>query len=159
MTVFLCAKCGTALTPELTELAAIPDIRVHERDQETRLLPSTLPRGYYAIDPEPWGGPYVLQADQEDPKPTHSRGFLVSREEGWVIAAGPTGTVVVHPGDAPDLRPLPDMTGSAGCCGPTGESGLNQACPCGAPVASLAADCFGPYELHLDPVRTYPFVR
>ena len=27
----------------------------------------------------------------------------------------------------------------------------------GAPVATLAADCFGPYELHLDPVRTFAF--
>ncbi|MFE3598388.1 hypothetical protein [Streptomyces sp. NPDC059142] len=35
--------------------------------------------------------------------------------------------------------------------------GLNRACPCGAPVATLAADCFGPFELHLDPVRTYAF--
>ncbi|WP_175607609.1 hypothetical protein [Peterkaempfera bronchialis] len=37
------------------------------------------------------------------------------------------------------------------------SEGLNRACPCGAPVATLAADCFGPYEPHLDPVRTYAF--
>ncbi|AEM82287.1 hypothetical protein Strvi_2568 [Streptomyces violaceusniger Tu 4113] len=48
-------------------------------------------------------------------------------------------------------------TNSNGCCGPTGDEGLNRACPCGAPVATLAADCFGPHELHLDPVRTYAF--
>ncbi|MET9177023.1 hypothetical protein ABZX88_02195 [Kitasatospora aureofaciens] len=34
---------------------------------------------------------------------------------------------------------------------------MGAADPCGAPVATLAADCSGPFELHLDPVRTYVF--
>ncbi|MFJ5118333.1 hypothetical protein [Kitasatospora sp. NPDC088548] len=157
MTVFLCSKCGTAITSELIELITIPDLpdREQNRDKKTRRAPSTLQQGYYAIDPEPWGAPYVVQDDQENPKPAHSRGFMISREEGFVISAGATGTVLAHPEDAPDLQPLPGWENSYGCCGPTGDSGLNRACPCGAPVATLAADCFGPYELHLDPVRTY----
>ncbi|WP_043235757.1 hypothetical protein [Streptomyces violaceusniger] len=57
--VFLCSKCGTAITPELAELAAIPDVsdddRDRDRDRKTRRAPSTVPRGRYAIDPEPWG--------------------------------------------------------------------------------------------------------
>ncbi|MFE9677199.1 hypothetical protein ACFYO5_24220 [Streptomyces sp. NPDC006259] len=59
MTVFLCSKCGTAITPELAELAAVPDISDDERDRdkETRRAPSTVPRGHYAI----WGPPYVVQ--------------------------------------------------------------------------------------------------
>ncbi|MGW1520753.1 hypothetical protein [Streptomyces sp. NPDC002287] len=159
MTVFLCSKCGTAITPELAELAAVPDPSddEHDRDKETRRAPSTVPRGRYAIDPEPWGPPYVVQDDQEDPKPAQSRGPLVCREEGFVISAGVPGTVLMHPEDAPDLQPLPNWENSTGCCGPTGDEGLNRACPCGAPVATLAADCFGPFELHLDPVRTYAF--
>ncbi|WP_243869943.1 hypothetical protein [Streptomyces liangshanensis] len=30
-----------------------------------------------------------------------------------------------------------------------------MACGCGTLVATLVADCMGPYELHLDPVRVY----
>ena len=130
MTVFLCSKCGTAITPELVELAAVPDV------SDT---------------------PYVLQDDQDNPQPAQSRGPLVCNEEGFVISAGTPGTILVNPEDAFDLQPLPNWENSTGCCGPTGNEGLNQACPCGAPVATLAADCFGPYELHLDPVRTFTF--
>ncbi len=74
-----------------------------------------------------------------------------------MIAAGPRDNIVIHPGDAPDLQPLPDWENSAGCCGPSGGSGLNRACPCGARVARLAADCWGPYEFHLDAKRVHVF--
>ncbi|MFF9908971.1 hypothetical protein [Streptomyces sp. NPDC013457] len=97
-----------------------------------------------------------MQDDQEDPK-AQTGGPLVCREEGFVVSAGVPGTVLMHPEDALDLQPLPNGENSTGCCGPTGNEGLNRACPCGATVATLAADCFGPYELHLDPVRTYAF--
>ncbi|MEV6731423.1 hypothetical protein [Streptomyces sp. NPDC051364] len=147
MTVFLCSKCGTAITPGLAELAAIPDVSDDERDRdkETRRAPSTVPQGHYAIDPEPWGPPYVVQDDQEDPKRAQSRGTLVCHEEGFVISAGIRQTVLVHPDDAAGLQPLPNWENSNGCCGPTGNEGINRACPCGAPIATLAADCFGPY--------------
>ncbi|MFF2729740.1 hypothetical protein ACFVS9_17810 [Streptomyces sp. NPDC058008] len=159
MTVFHCSACGTAMTPELTELTAVPDVSDDERDRdrETRRAPSTVPLGHYAIDPEPWGAPYVVQDDQGSPKPAQSRGFLVCGEEGFVTSAGTRQTVLVHPDDAASLRPLPDWARSRGCCGPSGDKGLNRSCPCGAPVATLAADCYGPCELHLDPVRTYAF--
>ncbi|MFB7180800.1 hypothetical protein ACFCYI_24245 [Streptomyces sp. NPDC056257] len=158
MTVFLCSTCGTAITPELAELATVPDISDDERDRdkETR-PPSTVPRGHYVIVPEPWGPPYIVQDDQEDPRPAQSRGSGVCREEGFVIAAGTRHTVLVHPDDAADIQPLPNWENSNGCCGATGDEGLNRACPCGAPVATLADDCFGPYELRLDPVRTFAF--
>lgn len=79
------------------------------------------------------------------------------RHRGRLISAGTRQTVLVHPDNATDLQPLPNWENSNGCCGPTGDEGLNRACPCGAPVPTLAADRFGPYELHLDPVRTYAF--
>ncbi|MFH8640352.1 hypothetical protein [Streptomyces goshikiensis] len=159
MTVFLCSKCGTAITPQLAELAAVPNVSddEHDRDKDTRRAPSTVPQGHYVIDAEPWGPPYVVQNDQEDPRPAQSRGLLVSGEEGFVISAGVRGTVLMYPEDAPALRPLPNWENNSGCCGPAGNEGLNRACSCGAAVATLAADCFGPYELHLDPVRTYAF--
>lgn len=161
MTVFLCSKCGTAITPDLVELAAVPDVSgsLQDRDKKTRRATSTVQRGHYVIDPEPWGPPYVQQDDQEDPEPAQSRGPLVCNEEGFVISAGVTDTVLVNPEDAVALQPLPNWENSMGCCGPTGDEGLNRACACGAPVATLAADCFGPYELHLDPLRTYAFAR
>ncbi|TQJ46329.1 hypothetical protein FBY34_5706 [Streptomyces sp. SLBN-115] len=159
MTIFFCSKCGSAITPELAELAVVPDFSNDERDRdkETRRAPSTVPRGRYAIDPEPWGPPYVAQDDQEDPKPAQSRGLVVCRQGDYVVSAGSRQTVLVHPDDAEGLQPLPNWENSSGCCGPTGDEGLNRACPCGAPVATLAADCWTPYELHLDPVRTYAF--
>ncbi|GLX37641.1 hypothetical protein Sros01_37140 [Streptomyces roseochromogenus] len=137
----------------------VPDVSddARDRDKKTGRAPSTVPRGHYAIDPEPWGPPYLVQDDQENPRPVQSRGPIVCREEGFVISAGSRQTVLVHPDEADGLQPLPDRENSNGCCGPTGSEGPNRACPCGAPVATLAADCFGPYELHLDPVRTYAF--
>jgi hypothetical protein len=80
---------------------------------------------------------------------------LVATDEGFVISAGTRDTIVIHPDDGLGLQPLPDWENSYGCCGPTGNQGLNRACLCGVPVTTLAADCFGPYELHLDPVRTF----
>ena len=114
--------------------------------------------GHYAIEHEPWGAPFVSQEDQENPVRPQPRGTLMATEdEGFVISAGVRDTVVVHPDDAPELLPLPGWENSSGCCGPLGIDGLNRACPCGARVATLAGDCVGPYELHLDPVRTYAF--
>ena len=81
----------------------------------------------------------------------------MSREGLPLISAGPRNDVVIHPDDAPSLQALPNGENSEGCCGPSGNSGLNRACPCGARVATLAADCFGPYELHLDALRVYGF--
>ncbi len=161
MTVFLCAKCGTAITPELVELAAVPQVSDNptDRDGTTRRALSTVPLGCYAIDPEPWGAPFVAQHDQENPKRAQSRSPIFLNDGILVISAGVQDTVVVHPDDAPDLRPLPGWENSGGCCGPKGYEGLNRACPCGARVATLAADCAGPYELHLDPVRVYAFLE
>ncbi|MFD3560774.1 hypothetical protein ACFWVU_14000 [Streptomyces sp. NPDC058686] len=157
MTVFLCSKCGIGLTPDVALLPAIPDGSHDdsERDKETRRAPSTVPRGHYAIEPEPWGAPYVPHPDQENGGVAQPRGMWMSREGVLVTSAGSRDNVVIHPEDALGLKPLPNWENSVGCCGPTGDSGLNRACPCGARVATLAADCYGPYELHLDPLRVY----
>ncbi|WP_407287752.1 hypothetical protein [Streptomyces sp. BP-8] len=72
-------------------------------------------------------------------------------------SAGPRNTVVVHPDDMPDLRLVNEGGPLWGCCGPLGTGGRNMACGCGALVATLAADCIGPHEPHLDPLRTYAF--
>jgi hypothetical protein len=128
-----------------------------ERDRQTRLAPSTAPRGHYAIELELWGAPYVPHPDQEVGGPCQPRGFWKLDANGVMVSAGSRNNIVVHPEDAPNLQPLPDGENGGGCCGPSGDTGRNRACSCGARVATLAADCWTPYELHLDPVRVYAF--
>lgn len=157
MTVFHCARCGTELTPDLRELPGVPDVSVHDkdRDRETGLAPSTVPRGGYAIDPEPWGAPFVAVP----PGATHEpggRALLMPPAMTGMVSAGPRNSVVVHPEDVPGLRLAHSSLGvHAGCCGPLGTGGRNMACVCGVLVGTLAADCMGPYELHLDPLRVH----
>ena len=159
MTVFFCSKCGSTLTPDLTALSSVPIVPDLDsaRPKGARQASPTVPRGSFAIDHEQWGAPFVRQEDQNNPVPSFPRGPLMATEDGFVVSAGPRNTVVVHPDDVPDLLPLPQWENSTGCCGPNGTEGPNRACPCGARIATLAADCFGPYEVHLDPVRTYAF--
>lgn len=108
-----------------------------------------MPAGHYAIEPEPWGAPYVAFPDDEEWGPAQPRSGWKADERGLVKSAGPRNNVVLHPEDALGLVMLVDT--SMGCCsGPLGDSGLNLACPCGQPVATLAADCSTVYELHLD---------
>ncbi|MFF2375073.1 hypothetical protein ACFVUW_11895 [Streptomyces xiamenensis] len=159
MTVFYCCKCGITLTPDLTALSDVPIVPDLDsaRSKGARLASATVPQGHYAIEREPWGAPFVRQEDQDNPVPGHPRGPLMATKEGFLVSAGVRDTVVLHPDDAPGLQPLPGWENSNGCCGPSGTEGPNRACPCGARIATLAADCSGPYELHLDPVRTYAF--
>ncbi|MFG2978870.1 hypothetical protein ACGFYY_38520 [Streptomyces sp. NPDC048331] len=112
MTAFLCSKCGTAITPQLAELAAVPNVSddEHDRDKDTRRAPSTVPQGHYVIDAEPWGPPYVVQNDQEDPRPAQSRGLLVSGEEGLCHLSWRSG----HSADVPRGRPRPSAAAQLG---------------------------------------------
>nr|BFD87027.1 hypothetical protein StreXyl84_64280 [Streptomyces sp. Xyl84] len=72
------------------------------------------------------------------------------------MSAGWRDSFVVHPDDAlPHLEPFTFGDNWLGCCGPTGSHGPNLACLCGSPLATWAADCMGPNELHLDRIRVY----
>lgn len=153
MTIFLCSRCGTQVTGNLASSPSVPADT--ERDERSRRALPTVPQGHYAVESEPWGAPFVPQEDQENPAPCQPRGLLTCIDGSFVISAGTRNTVVLHPDDAPELQPLPDWENSTGCCGPSGTYGLNRACPCGARIATLAADCSGPYELHLDPLKIY----
>ncbi|MEV0897928.1 hypothetical protein [Actinoplanes sp. NPDC049802] len=155
MTIFLCAKCSTELTGDLVALPAVPEVDVDPEREDGR-APSTVPRGHYAVEPEPWGAPYVTQHDDEDFQPCQPRGSCVLVTDGFLISAGTRNNVIIHPDDAPLLQDSPDYKTLTGCHGPDGRHRRNQVCPCGAAVATLTADCTGPHELHLDPIRTYP---
>ncbi|KOG53735.1 hypothetical protein ADK76_26495 [Streptomyces griseoflavus] len=158
MAVFCCAKCGATLTPDLRALEAVPDVSTHEkdRDRKTGLAPSTVSPGHYAIDPEPWGAPFVAPGPDDRRGGDDDRALLMPPDMTGMISAGPRDTVIVHPDDVPGLRPADGLGKHHGCCGPLGTGGRNMACgACGTLVATLAADCMGPHELHLDPVRVW----
>ncbi|MFH7594528.1 hypothetical protein WDV06_05405 [Streptomyces racemochromogenes] len=150
MTVFSCAACGTELTPDLRELPGVPDVRGHDG----RGAPSTVPRGRYAVDPEPWGAPFTAPGTAAASVPT-DRAPLMPPGMTDMVPTGPRNSVIVHPEDVPGLRLSGSLGIHRGCCGPLGTGGPNMACACGTRVATLAADCMGPHELRLDPVRTH----
>ncbi|KAA0933690.1 hypothetical protein FGF04_19100 [Streptomyces apricus] len=159
MTVFYCAKCGTALTGDLVTLPVVPEVDNpdHGRDKETGRARSTVPGGCYAVDPEPWGAPSVAAAGpRRRPARSAGRELLRVATIGDTVSAGCRNSFVVHPDDVlPRLEPFTLGDNWLGCCGPTGANGPNLACVCGSRLATWAADCLGPNELHLDPVRVY----
>lgn len=161
MTVFYCSKCGAQLTRDLRKLPEVPDARVDwpDRDAKTRLAPSTVPRGYYAVDPEPWGAPFSRPSARDTRSGVRgNRALLMPSELDGMVSAGPRNSVIVHPTEVPSLRLTGALGVHRGCCGPLGTGGRNMACACGTLIATLAADCLGPHELHLDPVRVYAYV-
>ncbi|MFH8345202.1 hypothetical protein [Streptomyces sp. NPDC018045] len=158
MTTFFCARCAGALTPDLRQLPAVPNVSAHDedRDPNTGLAPSTVPPGHYAIDPEPWGAPFEPAGPGRGPG-WDDRSLLMPPGMDGMISAGPRDTVIVHPDDLPGLRQAAGLGIHHGCCGPLGTGGPNMACACGRLVATLTADCMGPHELHLDPRRVYAY--
>jgi hypothetical protein len=157
VTVFYCAKCGTALTGDLVALPSVPDVDDPDdgRDKKTGRARSTVPHGHYAIDPDPWGAPFVPGTKPR--LPARSRGReLLRTGTGSTVSAGPRDSIVVHADDAlPRLEPFTCGDNWLGCCGPTGAHGPNLACACGSRLATWSADCIGPNELHLDSIRVY----
>ncbi|MER7823545.1 hypothetical protein ABTX85_13380 [Streptomyces sp. NPDC096097] len=144
-TVFLCRGCRRAVTPVVTE-RPLPDPNVddewyrpqqgpmdengHTDEPIVRMAPGT-----FAIDPAPCGPPYVLEDSS-----------------GLLVESGPSGTIVLHPGDGIGLEAHPDVAMRRGyCCGMDGEWGPNLVCACGAVVATVYSDCYQPQELRLQP--------
>ncbi|WP_259471942.1 hypothetical protein [Streptomyces shenzhenensis] len=138
-------------------LSSVPDVGDPDdgRDKKTGRARSTVPRGHYAIDPDPWGAPFALAAAPR--RHPHNTGRELLRLDTWAtVSAGQRDSVVVHPDDIlPRLTHFTCGDNWSGCCGPTGAHGPNLACSCGSRLATWAADCLGPNELHLDPVRVY----
>lgn len=157
MTVLHCAKCGTALAGDLVALEAVPAVDDPDRgrDKRTGLARSTVPRGHYAVDPDPWGAPFVAAPASGHRTPSGGR-ELMRIDSHVSVSAGWQNSFVVHPDDVlPRLEPFTRGDNWLGCCGPTGAHGPNLACRCGSRLATLAADCMGPHELHLDRVRIH----
>ncbi|MEU3985312.1 hypothetical protein AB0F77_35510 [Streptomyces sp. NPDC026672] len=139
-------------------LAAVPDVGDPDdgRDRKSGRARSAVPHGFYAIDPEPWGAPFVPAAAPSPAARRTGRELLRLATPTPTVSAGPRDSVVVHPDDIlPRLVAFTYGDNWTGCCGPTGAHGPNLACACGSRLATWAADCLGPNELHLDPVRVH----
>ena len=154
VTVFVCAACGTVLTEAVTRLPELPerppDMARFESGDPYRRAPSTVGRGFYALDPEPWGPPFV---PTDEAVAIFPGGPCVADPDGdgFLVSAGPRNTIVLHPEDAPVLEYSP-KDGDMGCCGVPGTAGLNMRCPaCGVDVGTLISECYTAYELHLVP--------
>ena len=145
MTVFQCRNCHRAATPMLIERplpgpdgdegwyrpeASPSDERGHSTEPIVRMPPGT-----FAVDPEPSGPPYVL-----------------GESSGFLVESGPSGTIVLHPGDGLGLEAHPDIAMRRGyCCGMDGEWGPNLVCACGAVIATVYSDCYQVQEIRLQP--------
>ncbi|WP_433452764.1 hypothetical protein ACQPXS_31935 [Streptomyces sp. CA-142005] len=128
MNVLVCAACGRRLSPPLRLLPELPE----RPPRDGRKLPDG---SRHAPSTVPQGVYSV------DPEPSGAP-FVPHPDPDWMGAAVP-GTVVLD----------------FGRCGPPGRQGPNFVCPgCGAAVATLFADCSGPYETHFlpDAARTVP---
>ncbi|MEU6771955.1 hypothetical protein [Streptomyces sp. NPDC046759] len=160
MNVLVCAACGRRLSPPLRLLPELPERPEYDGQDGARQAPSTVPRGRYAVDPEPSGPPYVPHPDPEWMGAAYPGTVMLDPDgPGCLTSAGPSGTFVVHPADARGfLNPNPDVRW-AGCCSVPEGDGPDRVCAgCGVGVASQLDSCTGPYETHFlpDAVRVVP---
>ncbi|MFI6622176.1 hypothetical protein [Streptomyces sp. NPDC050528] len=135
MFVFVCAGCGAELTTPLSQVA----LPVHARQTygNGAQLPVLMQSGTFAVDPDPWGGPWRLW-DELDPGEAEARGIYAPVH---ALSDSAPGASVIAPGDIRGTRLLPDKTASA-CCGLDGADGPNMACEtCDLPVATRVDDC------------------
>lgn len=168
MTRFRCARCGAELTSDLVEIP-LPDFEIDDdADDPTPLMP----RGTYAVEPAPFGPPYVpatrelaqLHGFSDVPIPPGTSARRRQRTR-WgrrrehpapprvQLSDGSRGTLVINPADGLGLNPHSDHRRLNGCCALDGHDGPNQVCAgCGAEVATLKNDCWvGRTTLRFEP--------
>ncbi|MFE9818129.1 hypothetical protein [Streptomyces sp. NPDC005773] len=135
MFVFTCAGCGARLTTPLSQVA----LPVHARQKygNGAQLPVLMQAGTFAVDPDPWGGPWRMW-DEIDPDGAEARGICAPVR---ALPDRTPGASVIAPGDIRGTRLIPEQLGGA-CCGLDGADGPNLACEaCDLPVATRVDDC------------------
>ncbi|NYV73765.1 hypothetical protein [Streptomyces sp. UH6] len=145
MFVFVCTGCGAELTTPLSQVA----LPVHARQQygNGAQLPVLMEPGTFAVDPDPWGGPW-RPWDEIDPGEAEARGIYAPVH---ALSDGTPGASVIAPGDIRGTRLIPEKRGGA-CCGLDGADGPNMACEaCDLPVATRVDDCSLWQMVRLDP--------
>ncbi|WP_345702083.1 hypothetical protein [Kitasatospora terrestris] len=149
--MFGCGECGARLTAAVSEVA-LPAHAALRGGHD--LLPPLLEPGSYAVDPRPYGPPWQQWEDLGAERAAE-RGLFAPL---WGISDGPTGTVVLAPGDVGGVVLVPQWCGE-GCLGVGGADRPNLACAeCGLPVGSRIDDCGQWQAVRLDPraVRRLP---
>ncbi|MFE6979603.1 hypothetical protein [Streptomyces griseus] len=135
MFVFVCAGCGAELTTPLSQVS----LPVHARQKygNGAQLPVLMRSGTFAVDPDPWGGPWRMW-DEIDPGEAEARGIYAPV---YALSDSTPGASVIAPGDIRGTRLIPEKHGGA-CCGLDGADGPNMACKaCDLPVATRVDDC------------------
>ncbi|MDK9494258.1 hypothetical protein QEZ40_000128 [Streptomyces katrae] len=136
MTVFRCAGCRTALTAELDEVPLPREGPLPYEAEVEGECPPRIPPGRFAYDPGP-------SAFSKVPHPTL---------KSHLAPGGPTGSIVIGPGDVRGMTPTTDPGTRGGCCGPDGLGGANMLCTgCSAALAIESADCWTVRQVVLDP--------
>ncbi|GGX08899.1 hypothetical protein GCM10010297_32990 [Streptomyces malachitofuscus] len=135
MFVFVCAGCGAELTVSLSEVVLPPHAR--QKYGNGVQLPVLMEAGTFAVDPDPWGGPWRLW-DEVEPGEAEARGIYAPVH---ALSDGTAGAYVIAPGDVRGTRLILEKRDGA-CCGLDGADGPNLACEaCGLPVATRVDDC------------------
>lgn len=142
VTVFTCLRCREILTEDLSEIpvAVLATPTTPSDLTSGEECPPWLGNGTFAVDPSPFGPPYVPGPESEQ-----------------LVSAGSTHTILINPHDLVVRHPHPDSARRAGCCGPAGRYGPNLLCVCGAEIATESADCWTAQVVRLEPtsvVRT-----
>ncbi|MFE9406481.1 hypothetical protein ACFYNY_32785 [Streptomyces sp. NPDC006530] len=160
MFVFVCARCDTELTVPLSQVCLPPHAR--QRYGNGVQLPVLMEAGTYAVDPDPWGGPW-RKRDRIEPGGAAARAIYAPAP---ALSDSASGAFVIAPGDIRGTRLLRENSGGA-CCGFDGAYGPNVACmTCGLRVATRIDDCSlwqavrlssdAVYRIRLDGVEAAP---
>jgi hypothetical protein len=138
MTTFVCVRCSTPLTSDLSEVAltGLPEPAAPYQVEPGEDCPAWLPLGQFAVDPDPFGPPHVSS-------PTDDR---------FLISAGPRNTVLINPDDLLVHRLHPDPSRRNGCCGLDGTDGPNLVCNCGNEIGTESSDCWTARVVRLEPL-------
>ncbi|MGW3111177.1 hypothetical protein [Streptomyces sp. NPDC001091] len=135
MFVFVCARCDAGLTVPLSQVA----LPAHARQKYGNgvQLPVLMESGTFAVDPDPWGGPWRMW-DEVEPGEAEARGVYAPVR---ALSDSPAEAIVIAPGDIRGTRLIPENCDGA-CCGLDGADGPNLACAaCDLPVATRVDDC------------------
>jgi hypothetical protein len=105
--VFVCAGCDAELTTPLSQVS----LPVHARQKygNGAQLPVLMESGTFAVDPDPWGGPWRMW-DEIDPWEAEARGIYAPV---YALSDSTPGASVIAPGDIRGTRLIPEKRGGA----------------------------------------------
>ncbi|MEU8816615.1 hypothetical protein [Actinoplanes sp. NPDC048796] len=150
MTVFGCRVCGSELTVPVSKVA-LP-VHAHQKyGNGPGSLEAVLEPGTYAVDPLPFGEPW---------RRWEELGSGEAEALGWYaptfgVSSGPSGRVLLAPGDARHAVIDPALVGDTACCGLDGREPNMVCVSCRTPVATRIDDCGLRHAVWLHPPATH----